>query len=142
MIRTVPSHLSLYFTIAATYKYFGFEKETYPGGGGPSFAGGIQGHLFPSRYIDSIVKPNAECALNEACIAPPGASLWNHRFDQSVLSILAHQRHVQVPPYTEFVAAQREQLKPGSLDTESPPFVLWTARKTCSHYSRYHGFST
>ena len=41
----------------ATYKWFGYEKDSFMGG--PHFAGGIQGHVYPSRYIDTIVVPNA-----------------------------------------------------------------------------------
>jgi len=41
----------------ATYNWFGYEKDSFMGG--PHFAGGIQGHVYPSRYIDTIVVPNA-----------------------------------------------------------------------------------
>jgi hypothetical protein len=41
----------------STYKWFGFDKETFVGG--PHFAGGIQGHVYPSRFIGTIVVPNA-----------------------------------------------------------------------------------
>lgn len=101
---------------------------------GPSYAGGIQGHVYPSRYIEEIVIPNAICAWNKRCIAPASASLENHRFDQTSLSILAYQSTLRVPSYTEFVAAQATQLKP-NLSLPSPPFILYTARQRCQYYT-------
>lgn len=41
----------------STYEWFGIDKETFVGG--PHFAGGIQGHVYPSRFTDAIVLPNA-----------------------------------------------------------------------------------
>ncbi|KAL3923159.1 MAG: hypothetical protein SGILL_001818, partial [Bacillariaceae sp.] len=97
-----------------TYKALGYDKETFRaevgGGKSPHFAGGIQGHVLGSRFIDSIVIPNAKCALQAECIAPPGSSLRNHRYDQTSLSILAYQTTVQATHYTEYLAAGRDQL--------------------------------
>ena len=39
----------------------------------------------------ALVRKWKELALVEACIAPPGSSRANHRFDQAVLSVIAHQ---------------------------------------------------
>lgn len=44
-------------SVPETYQWFGYNKKTFRGG--PHFAGGIQGHVYPSRYIDTIVVPNA-----------------------------------------------------------------------------------
>jgi hypothetical protein len=118
-----------------TFRYFRLDKETFMGG--PHFAGGIQGHLFPSRYIDSIVKPNAECALIEDCISPAGASLANHRFDQTTLSILAYGRYHKIPHHTEFLAADSSQLHPDLSQPNS--MFMWTARQGCSFYSDREG---
>ena len=114
-----------------TYEWFGRDKETF--GWRPHFAGSMEGFMFPSRYIDTIVLPMAECALNESCIAPPGSNLKNHRYDQTVLSILAHHEHVQAPHYTEYFTFVR-RLIPADLRRPSR-YVIWTARRACSFYS-------
>ena len=106
-----------------TYRWHGCKKEDYQGL--PHYAGGIQGHVRTSRYISTIVDPNAACALDKNCIAPSKSSTQNHRFDQSSLSILAHR--YRIPSYTEFLAASREQLAT-NLTESSAPFILWTSR--------------
>ena len=116
-----------------TYKWFGIKnKDTFQAG--PHCAGGIQGHMYPSRYIDTIVVPNAKCALDVDCIAPKGASLGNHRFDQTSLSILAYGKHVQAPHYTEYLASDREQL-PANMSLSNGRHVMWTARAECDYYN-------
>ena len=114
-----------------TYEWFGYNKTTFEGG--PHYAGNTQGHLFPSRYIDTVVIPNAICALNESCVSPPGSRLRNHRYDQTTLSILAYHKHVQAPHYTEYLAADRSQLKDDL--AEHNRFVFWTARGNCEYYA-------
>ena len=115
----------------ASYRWFGYNKSTYSTG--PHFAGGIQGHVYPSRYIDTIVIPNAKCALDPTCIAPSGSHLSNHRYDQTSLSILAYQRNIQAPAYTELLAAGRDQLSP---DLSQPSrMIIWTARGSCHYYA-------
>jgi hypothetical protein len=118
-----------------TYAALGYDKSTYQGG--PHCAGGIQGHVYPSRYIDTIVIPNAQCALDESCIAPPISSLNNHRYDQTSLSILAYQYHVAAPHYTEYLAASRNQLR--SDMSQSNRMIIWTARNSCQYYSQLPG---
>jgi hypothetical protein len=51
--------------------------------------GGIVG--FDMRAYEKVVRPWANCALERLCIAPPGASLANHRYDQAVLTVLLYQ---------------------------------------------------
>ena len=114
-----------------TYQWFGRNKEIF--GWRPHYAGGIQGHVYPSRYIDTIVVPNAVCALDESCIAPAGSTLMNHRYDQTSLSILAHQEHVQAPHYSDSTTYLR-QLLPDNL-SQSNRFLIWTARRKCKAYS-------
>jgi hypothetical protein len=121
-----------------TYAALGYEKSTFQGG--PHCAGGIQGHVYPSRYIDTIVIPNAQCALDESCIAPPTSSLDNHRYDQTSLSILAYQYHVAAPHYTEYLAASRTQLR--SDMSQSNRMIIWTARNSCQYYSQLPGLLT
>lgn len=111
-----------------TYEWFGVNKSTFLVG--PHYSGGTVAFLLPSRYADAIAKPNAECALEENCIAPPNSSLGNHRYDQTTLSILAYK--VQTPHHTEFLAALPKQL---NRDLDQPNFMfVWTARQGCKHY--------
>jgi hypothetical protein len=114
-----------------TYKYLNLDKKTFVGG--PHYAGGIQGHLLPSRYIDTIVKPNAACALKAQCIAPDGSNLGVHRYDQTTLSILAYGLYQQIPHHTEFLAASSNQLDPDL--TKPNSMFMWTARQSCIFYS-------
>eukprot|EP00980_Cylindrotheca_fusiformis_P031538 scaffold26523_cov108-Cylindrotheca_fusiformis.AAC.2 len=116
-----------------TYQWFGYEKDSFVGG--PHFAGGIQGHVYPSRFIDTIVIPNAECALNKSCISPEGSSLVNHRYDQTSLSILAYQNHVQPHHHTEYLAANRHRLNEDMTKTNNR-HIMWTARGSCRFYSK------
>lgn len=118
---------------AGTYSALGYDKDTFREGlKSPHYAGGIQGHVYPSRFIESLVIPNARCALDADCIAPRGSSLSNHRYDQTSLSILAYQSHVQAPHYTEYLAAGREQLNPDLSKVSEK--ILWTSRGSCDFY--------
>ena len=116
-----------------TYGALGYNKHKFRTQGkghtklmSPHYAGGVQGHVYPSRFVDSIVVPNAQCAMDANCIAPKGSFLGNHRFDQTSLSILAYQSTVQAPSYTEYVAGGREQL---AEDLRQPSErIFWTSR--------------
>lgn len=112
-----------------TFKWFGFDKDSFLGGA--SFSGNFQAYLSPSRYVDTIVNPNAECALHQECIAPNNSNLTNHRYDQTSLSILAYK--MQTPHHTEYIAGGKKQLNT-DLDRPSSRFVVWTARKACRYY--------
>ncbi|CAB9514768.1 expressed unknown protein [Seminavis robusta] len=118
-------------SVPGTYQWLGFDKDTFVGG--PNFAGGVQGHVYPSRYIDTIVVPNAECAWDPACIAPEGSGLNNHRYDQTSLSILAHQHHVLPHHYTEYLAGGIEQLNQNR--QEPKRFIFWTARRKDTYFT-------
>jgi hypothetical protein len=115
---------------AATYKYLGYDKDTMLVG--PHFSGNTQAYLYPSRYYDTVVAPNADCALHKACIAPESSNLNNHRYDQTTLSLLAYQPHVRCPHYTEYLAATQPQS-----DLTRPSFsFVWTSRQACDFYTR------
>jgi hypothetical protein len=120
-----------------TYQWFGFDKETMQTG--PHFSGNTQAYMYPSRYVDSVVIPNAECALDKECISPAGSYLQNHRFDQTSLSILAYQPKVMLGHHTEYLASSAAQLNP---DLTQPSFkFVWTARQTCFFYADKLGLS-
>jgi hypothetical protein len=46
---------------------------------------------FDMRAYEKVVRPWAECARRDVCIAPPGSSRENHRQDQAVLTVLLYQ---------------------------------------------------
>lgn len=110
-----------------TFKWLHVKKDE--GHFGPSFAGGVQGHFYPSRYFDSVVRPNAECALELDCIRPQGASIRNHRFDQTSLSILAHLE--EIPPHTEYL----DSTQSFRLDEPHEKFLV-TFRGSNRYYSK------
>ena len=113
-----------------TFTSMGHTKSSFQGG--PHYSGNTQAYLYPSKYIDSIVRPNALCAINSECICPESSHLHNHRYDQTTLSVLAYRDHLRVPHYTQFLAAGRDQLQV-SLSDPSFRFV-WTSRGGCDYY--------
>ncbi|KAJ8023635.1 hypothetical protein HOLleu_36130 [Holothuria leucospilota] len=54
----------------------------------PAVSGGLMLVINSTTVQSKIMKPWLRCALDVSCIAPRGASLRNHRFDQSALSML------------------------------------------------------
>jgi hypothetical protein len=46
---------------------------------------------FDMRAYEKVIRPWAKCAMDRLCIAPPGVSLANHRYDQAVLTVLLYQ---------------------------------------------------
>jgi hypothetical protein len=124
---------------AQTYEWFNVSKTTLRTG--PHFSGNTQAYLSPSRYVDSIVNRNAACALNVDCISPPGATIHNHRYDQTSLSICAYQPNVMAPHYTEYLASSRDQLPAGFPEHEDAAAAaasfrrfIWTSRQKSSDY--------
>jgi hypothetical protein len=113
-----------------TYQYLGYNKADMETG--PHFAGGIQAFLRPSRYVDTMVYAAYKCALDRYCIVPDGATMTNHRFDQTVLSVLAYAPKTRLPHYTEYVAASRHQLNK-DLSLPSFQFII-TSRGSLSFY--------
>jgi hypothetical protein len=43
---------------------------------------------------NAVVEDMVSCALNPRCIAPPGSSVQNHRFEQAALSISLARRNI------------------------------------------------
>jgi hypothetical protein len=60
-----------------TYNAFGYDKTSFRAG--PHYSGNTEADLYPSRYVDTVVIPNAQCALQESCIMPDGSNLANHQ---------------------------------------------------------------
>ena len=118
-----------------TYDWFNTTKTKLHTG--PHFSGNTQAFLYPSRYYESVVRPNAKCALVVSCIAPVGSNLGNHRYDQTSLSILCYHPKIRAPHYTEYLAAMRTQLS-RDLREPSTKFV-WTSRQSTTSYTKIQG---
>jgi hypothetical protein len=117
----------------ATYEWFNTTKETFKAG--PHYSGNTQAFLYPSRYVESVVLPNALCAMDPKCISPAGAHLGNHRYDQTTISILAYNPKVRAPHYTEYLAAGRGQL---NSDLTKPSFkMIWTTRQSIKYFTEW-----
>ena len=116
-----------------TYEYFGYEK-TAETSQRPHFSGNTQGFLYPSRYYDEVVVPNRACGWDMECIAPPGSSLMNHRYDQTSLSVLLYFRlgNAVVPHFTEYLAASSAQLHPNK--HKASVRRVWTSRQQLVSY--------
>ena len=113
-----------------TYRAFGYDKATFRAG--PHYSGNTQAYLYPSRYVDTVVIPNAQCALQQDCIMPRGSSLRNHRYDQTTLSILSYRDDLRIPGNTMYLAAGREQLVS---DLKQPSTaIVWTSRASCEDF--------
>ena len=114
-----------------TYAAFGYHKEAFRGG--PSYSANAQAFLYPSRYVDTVVIPNAQCAVLQDCIMPTGSTIWNHRFDQTTLSILCYREDFNIPHHTLYLAAERRQLA-SNLKEPSEMFI-WTSRGGCLDFA-------
>ncbi len=78
-----------------TAAYLNISEEMYKSGSG--VASGIDLIDVKNKTVyDRIVKPWVDCSMVENCIAPPGASLRNHRYDQGVLSALLAKHAIQL----------------------------------------------
>lgn len=77
-------------TVKEVYPILEVSERVYYNAGftAPAISGGIMLIVNNSVLYTKIMIPWLECALNEACIAPEGADLGNHRFDQSALTLL------------------------------------------------------
>jgi hypothetical protein len=101
------------WTHPRTFAWLGYNSEAAVERafrGRPSFSGNTVGFSRGSRAYWKILRPWAACALEEGCVAPAGATLADHRFDQSALSVIAHGARPRPRARTEQVlAAEREE---------------------------------
>ena len=116
-----------------TLRYFNVERSAFSKK--HSFAGGIEGWIQNSKAYHKILEPLVECANKKECIDPTGASLGNHRYDQSALSVITYTSGMNIVPHTEFLAARSSQLH---ADIKKPnTMCIWTARGGSSAYKQY-----
>lgn len=103
--------------------------------GKPSFAGGVQGYVRGSAAAGQILRPLYAAAADESCIAPAGSSLQNHRYDQSLLSLIAYSCGLRLKEHTKLLSASRAEL---STDPRKPSKRrIYTARCSSVEYIRY-----
>jgi len=77
----------------ATLRYLGTSVEELDQAGARMVLGGSMA-LQMGSLVKKILQQAIQCAIEEACIAPPGATTKNHSFDQTVLSVLLQQAAV------------------------------------------------
>jgi hypothetical protein len=73
------------------YQELGLPPNVFSGA--PTLAAGMIGVCQNTSVWQEVLLPWLDCSLRASCIAPPGSSTENHRFDQSALSILFHRRN-------------------------------------------------
>ncbi|NER20752.1 MAG: DUF1647 domain-containing protein [Symploca sp. SIO1B1] len=120
---TLMSHDGCYEAMGTKKAYFQGKQH---------FAGNLQGYVQNGKAHKLILEPLYRNALNRDCIAPPGSNLTNHRFDQTVLSILIYQSELSVVPRTNLLSAHRQELHP---EPEQPSSAtVYTARCSSEEY--------
>lgn len=96
----------------------------------PSYSSDTVGFAYGSEAYYKILLPWVQCAGVADCIAPPGSSEDNHRFDQAVLSIITYTSRVNVTAHTELLS---DSPLPCYTTNEQ---VVWTSRYLSSCYRR------
>jgi hypothetical protein len=117
------------FCMQETFDYLKQKREDFINK--PSYSGNTVGLVYGSEAYHKILLPWLRCAAVPQCIAPPGASTSNHRFDQVVLSIITYTAGMNVTEHTELLEVNR-----------LPCFVpntrvVWTSRTSESCYTNY-----
>lgn len=97
------------------------------------FAGSLQGYVRGDQAHHRVLRPMVELALRKECIAPPGSNLSNHRYDQTLLSILIYRSGLDVTPHTEMLCSHREGLAADPDRTSTA--VVFTARGRTADYA-------
>jgi hypothetical protein len=78
-------------------------------------AGGIQGYRNQDApAVAAVLEPTLRCALDADCIAPAGASLANHRYDQSVFSVHLHRAGIACQTDARFWTNRGNNRQPGA----------------------------
>jgi len=120
---TKMSHPQMYRALGADP--FDFRKLGH-------FSGSVQGYLKHSDAYQHVLLPMAAKALLKECIAPAGSSLQNHRYDQSLLSILVYGSGLDVSPKTFLLTAERKLLNEEPLQASEK--TIFTARRSSREY--------
>ncbi len=100
--------------------------------GKPHFAGSIQGYRQNSQAHREILNPLYKYALIGDCIAPKGSNLTNHRFDQTLLSVLIYRSGLPIQPHTRLLASRRADLQANPFTPSRA--IVYTARCSSREY--------
>ncbi len=112
------------------WKRFNAESQRYIGK--PSFAGNTLGFSRQSALYNQIFLPWYRCALELECIMPPNSTFDNHRFDQSVLSVLLYSSGLDIQPRTDFITADAVPCK------NATSKIIWTSRRKAGNCYSNH----
>lgn len=66
-------------------------------------SGGVQGWNMDDKRVIAMLDEWYNLCRIEDNIAPKGATLQNHRYDQSLLSLVYYGRHNQVPYFAQYM---------------------------------------
>ena len=100
------------------------DKNVYVGK--PSFCAGVQGYVRGSPAYDQILIPLTQRVLDPECVAPSGATLANHRYDQTCLSILAHDSPLCIRCHNKLISAAADQFSCDPRHRSGP--IIYTVR--------------
>lgn len=118
---------------ASCARRLGYDKVRFTGK--PSYSGNTQGYKRDSAAARSVLAPLVAAACDKRCIAPRGAHLFNHRYDQSVLSVIAYTCGLALSDHTALLAAHRHEV---DADPTRPSAKrVHTARGTSADYARF-----
>lgn len=99
----------------------------------PSYAGNTQGYVRGSNAAAAILAPLVAAACDKRCISPRGAHLFNHRYDQSVLSVIAYTCGLAIDDHTALIAAHRHEVRADPATASDKR--VYTARGTSADYA-------
>lgn len=104
-------------------------------------AGGVQGYARGSYAHFNVLLLTLGCAAVRECIAPAGASIFSHRFDQSVFSIHIHRAQLHCQRETRFWAKLCHPVATALLNSRDNygRDVILLTRNKFSGYSPFSG---
>jgi len=114
-----------------TYEYLGHDKIDFKDK--QHYSANLQAYAKDGPVFGKIVQAMQQAAGSQKCIAPTGSNISNHRFDQTVLSILAYTCGIELQTHTHLLAARRTQLQ-AKPEMESDRLV-YTGRGSSKEYA-------
>lgn len=131
-----------FWSMTRTYEYFNATKSHFRGY--PHYSGNTQGFLLPSAAHDDVLAPSVRCALAKECIDKPDrkrrGDTGGHRYDQTIMSIIAYRPDVTPRHHTEYLAGTTEDLSSGGNLSLASDKVVYTSRKSCRYYADLMGW--
>lgn len=115
----------------ACYDSLGLIKHEFSGK--PHYAGAVQGYVRNSEIHVNVLNKLVEFSAREECIAPPGSNLSNHRYDQTLLSIILYRLQTPVLEQTRFLASDKKYLNKDPFAPSEK--IIFTGRARYRDYS-------